>query len=145
MDNADILPTILGILNIPVANIQFDGKDMSKILEGSSNINEQRYFYSVNRSATKFAISDERYHFIYSTDGSKCNFNSQKEELYNYIDDPDETDNLAEKQTDTKDKMKNLLLKYISENNNFSNALYYLEKDKDSNSEDINRLKSGGY
>ncbi|MDO8609111.1 MAG: sulfatase [bacterium] len=99
IDNTDILPTILDLLNVPSFRIKTDGKSFSSVFDNNflSKLpffqKGKEYTYSVNVALNKFSIFDGKYKYIYSLDKS-CLYKNQKEELYDLEKDPKELHNI---------------------------------------------------
>ena len=104
VQNTDILPTLLDLLDIPKLGVSIDGKSFIDFLKGSF-LSKTRPIFTVNTSWTKFSIIKGKYKYIYSPTGS-CLMNGESEELYNLEMDPNEINNLALKEIAIVAKLK---------------------------------------
>ncbi len=89
---SDYFPTIANILNIDIAKYKrpYDGINMLPIVLGNKEDREKEMVFAIKKQAA--LITDE--YKIYSADAGSSF------ELYNIIDDPSETKNLAKTKTD---------------------------------------------
>lgn len=92
----DILPTLLGRLGIRIPP-QLEGKDYIKIIQSKENRNEYVYGYSLG----DFYIRSKKWKYIQNNNGS--------EELYYLLNDPEEQNNLIEKNSIILNKIKSKL------------------------------------
>lgn len=152
IDNTDILPTILNLLNIPSNNLTFDGTSFSDIFQNNIFLKifksgEKKYVYSMNPYLNKFSITDGQYKYIYSLEGT-CLYNNQKEELYDLKKDPQETVNLYNPKKEIGRDFKTNLLNYLSK---YNLPQYTIRKqnnvdiDPERDPDILSKLKSLGY
>jgi arylsulfatase A-like enzyme len=155
IQNTDLLPTLLDLLNIPNKNLDIDGISFADdILPTSlplSNPSKRQYTYSVNAGLSKFAIYDGKYTFIYSYDSeiNKCLYKNQTEELYDLNTDPSQSTNIVTQNNAVAQDLKSRLLTKLSKHNlplkpkslNNDNTQKYINDSNDLEE----RLKSLGY
>ncbi|MDO8269573.1 MAG: sulfatase [Candidatus Levybacteria bacterium] len=154
VQNADVLPSILDLLNIPYERNSYTGRSFASsfypfpvsLVPGK----QDKFHYFVNSSWTKFAISNGRYKYIYSLPQS-CLNNNQIEELYDIKEDRNESHNLLGKNAILAKELKQALLKYLARYNlppSINEPSKSLNSTPKSNTEDSIRLeemKSMGY
>lgn len=147
VENTDIVPTLLDLLNISKEKTKFDGISFSDIFSDDPLIKKQqnirRYSYLIEgKNLSKYAIYDGRNKYIYSADGS-CVFQGQKEELYDLDNDPEEQVNILADNIDLANNLKSNLFGYIS---NFNLSKSRQDKRKiPVSSQILEELKSLGY
>ena len=119
LQNTDILPTIMDLLNIPYEDT-VSGKSFSSVfspIPGSGLFkNPRQYSFSSDSMLKKFSVTDGKYKYILSLPGS-CIESNQTEELYNLKNDRDETKNIIKKDPDAANNLKSQLLMYLSQYN----------------------------
>lgn len=143
IENTDVLPTILDLLNIPSKDLRIDGKSFSNVFYYSFISDlvtpEKDFIYAINDQKSKFSVYDGKYKYIYSQKNS-CLYKNQQEELYDIKNDPNEEKNLASDKKDIVDQLKNNLFNYLNIN--------HLLDQTDSNKkpqENIDKLRGLGY
>ena len=150
------IPLIIKAPNIGGKNIStmLENRDFySKILElaglserrfesfSFQNPFKKRYIYFSNKTATKFAVFDGRYKYIYSLKNA-CLFKNEAEELYDLGNDPSETTNLISHQKKRAEDLRHTLFTELAK----YNLPASLEKPNIDNQENVLRdLKSIGY
>lgn len=131
----DILPTVCGLLHIPLPqNIQ--GRNLSPFITGADSFQQQKY-YSESLLSTKWKISPL---FSLTTDKWKY-IQAPKPELYNLENDPGEIVNSLDQQNSRARIMKDELRTIFEENINKSKTDNRLSLDEETR----NRLQSLGY
>ncbi len=175
VENTDIMPTLMDMLNIKYNNKTIDGESFVNLLSNTElpDILLQKLFHRndsksailMNIFSDKFAIYDGRYKYILNTnllwspmmyinkDYKACINNNQKEELYDIKEDPREENNILENQTTVAEKLKTELLFELSKKNlpfpdvknKVNNNLTPTPSDKVNNNELLEKMKSLGY
>lgn len=112
----DYLPTLAALLDIPLPHRPYDGIDIMPILKGQQQERGQPiHFYF--RDAV--ALSSERYKLIASEQskgkrpGGVVSFKGKRFELYDLIDDPGETNDLAAQYPQKVAAMKTELIQWV--------------------------------
>ena len=119
IQNTDMLPTILDLVGINSTDYRFDGKSFAGIFSNFQSLFPQKVRDSsifINSNWTKFGIADANYKYIYSLPQS-CLNNGKREELYDLKADPEEKDNLIEKDRVKANEYKDTLFDYLSDYN----------------------------
>jgi arylsulfatase A-like enzyme len=119
VQHTDLLPTILGSLNIDAEEFHFDGTSLIPLIE--NNVPGIRPFAYSEESYVqkKRAIRTERYKYICATDGvgycSYCHrIHGGPEELYDLKDDPFERVNIVEQNPSIRKDLKQKLDDFVS-------------------------------
>jgi arylsulfatase A-like enzyme len=115
--NEQFYPTLTSLLNLPtnVSGTSFSDLLTNKKSEKETESVKTPIFY-INETAGKFAVRQGNYKFIYTIPvrSSKC-LSQQEEELYDVVNDPLETKNLATQMDSLRDSLKSLLLDHIQQ------------------------------
>ncbi len=115
LQNTQIMPTILQLLNIHTDNSHLTDNSFYSLLNGGFHpfsYRNVKYTYSVNVDLTSYSISDNRFKFIYSI--NKKNGNITKE-LYDLVNDPKELNNVLYKIPEIGTELKINLLSYLAQ------------------------------
>ena len=132
----DIVPTILGYLNLP-APMPLPGEDLRKYYEAKSSARQPRYLICESLYPTKYGCNpllglvSDPWKYIYTTN----------EELYQLEEDPDETINLAGQESNRARFMRNMLELLLGEQRRMEQKDNVLTLDAQSRA----RLESLGY
>jgi len=146
LENADIFPTIMDLLQLKIRNLKIDGKSFVSEF-GSWPFNMQnpakanKYLYAISGGGAKYSVFDGRYKYILSHDKTDCLNKNQREELYDLTADLDEKNNLIKQNLNIGGSLKKTLMDHL--------AKYNLPKNKPKNAEVdqelLDKLKSLGY
>ena len=129
IENIDIMPTILDIMDLPLSDIEMQGKSLfGKILGDKSKDEEFSVAWTGNLpkgvrnpeiesinfdnviwNGNKISIQNNEYKYIYNIDIET------KNELYDFRNDPLEKNNLINKSSNKADEFKNILMQKIKE------------------------------
>ncbi|MBT4277576.1 sulfatase [Candidatus Falkowbacteria bacterium] len=129
VENIDIMPTILDIMDLPLSDIEMQGKSLfGKILGDKSKDEEFSVAWTGNLpkgvrnpeiesinfdnviwDGNKISIQNNEYKYIYNIDIET------KNELYDFRNDPLEKNNLINKSSNKADEFKNILMQKIKE------------------------------
>jgi len=136
LDNSDVLPSLLDLLQIKYDKSQITGKTFAPVFDDKKISSDKKYIYSIatTEKLNKRSIFDGTYKYIESV-SDECLNNGEKEELYNLKIDPHETENIANTNEQIKKKLKNAL---------FTSGII-LENTTEPKEEIIDKLKSLGY
>lgn len=121
----DIIPTVLELLGIDSEKYEFNGYSLFSAIKTGSEI-KREYAYISDANGGRFAILDGRlggrgrYKYIFSKDeeSAKCNYcdeihEGETEVLFDLEKDPDETQNVLEKNTDIVTGLKKELFGWL--------------------------------
>jgi tetratricopeptide (TPR) repeat protein len=100
----DIVPTVCGLLGIAVPS-HVQGKDLNAFIGGRNNSSDTRYLYCESLTSTKFEFGP----FLGLTSGPWKYIHTSEPELYNLEQDPAETKNLFEIQSQQARQMREQL------------------------------------
>lgn len=156
VQHTELVPTILGILNINTDGYNFDGKNLSASIENNM-LKIRPYVYAEESYVQKKrCIRTDKYKYIYAPDGvGYCRYchkvHKGLEELYDLERDPGETINIAEEKPSIKNELRlkiDYLIKEIHDKrqkimeNNNSESVDSYEQDR---RKIHKKLKSLGY
>ncbi len=105
----DILPTIASYAEAKLPNVKLDGKNISKVIEGSKKL--QRNYMLYTKGNEIYGIRKGNWKYL-PYGGSRNTDENSKPELYNLKEDIVESTNLVDKNPETVEKMKTQLLKF---------------------------------
>lgn len=148
IDNTDVFPTLLDLLNMSSIKKTLDGKSfihsfLIPSLFDAITLLGKKYAFSTNRTVDKFSIFDGKYKYIYSIAPS-CFYKNQKEELYDIKNDPSENTNLIIRKKAVATRLKDILQEQMRKYNLPQSAKpsYYSPVQKQ---DILNQLKGLGY
>lgn len=158
VDNTDIFPSILNLMNIKYNIETVDGKNFSDIFKNNivssllAKLNSRKYIYSIDYLGSKYSIFDGKYKYIFSQKNA-CMYQNQREELYDLTQDPKEMKNIISDQQNQAQIMKKLLFDYLKPFNypqpeniiEVENAIKMKSSQSAPKIEEMERLKSIGY
>ena len=126
----DIMPTILGVLGIRQPD-DIDGEDILSDNKMTGGLKRKCLFSE--RVVVK-SIIDKNWKYIY-------HYCTQYEQLFDLVQDPEESNNLAHIKTSHTNKLKRRLLNWVSASMKSSHLIKIVQFDKDQEE----KLKSLGY
>jgi len=145
LTNLQIAPTILNLLGITYDKNDFSTKPFDSLLAKSADTTvENEYNYFINDARTKFGIQNDNYKYIYSQRGNSCLYNNQEEELYNFVDDPHELNNLVVEEPELAFKLKANLFNFMKKSGAFD-KISTSSAELPINSNTFEELKTLGY
>lgn len=113
----DLFPTVTKMASVPNHHLDFDGEDMSQALKGVSMKRKKPLFWEYGRNehfiypgnprfrSPNLAMRDGDWKLLINDDGSEV-------ELYNLVEDPAETTNLAEENPEKRDRLKEKIFEW---------------------------------
>ncbi len=114
IDNTQILPTLLKLVDIPFNSAEFS-KDFADFFispSGNSLKRKDKYIYGVNVNLTQFSLQNARYKYVFRKEKA-CGYDNLKEELFDISKDFDESDNIIKQNEALAQDMKKKLIDYI--------------------------------
>lgn len=123
VQHPDLLPTVLDLAGIGYSSADIDGKSLVPLF-GEAGINHGFHpfvYAEEERLERKFAVRGEKYKYIFapSENDALCKYcgvvHGGVEELYDIINDPFETKNIVEANTEIRDKMREAALSFAAE------------------------------
>lgn len=111
--NVDFAPTICDMLDIPIPE-DWDGKSCKKELEGQETEGREYLVWDSGLYTVQRAVRTKTHLYIRTYDSWQYN-NWQDEELYHIVDDPYQTDNLAEKCPEILDDCRSKMEQWVAE------------------------------
>jgi arylsulfatase A-like enzyme len=147
--SADVFATITNLLGVQTGTGK--GNNFSHVLRDDSLASKAQNssLFFMNNEATKFAVREGKYKYIFSLDSDRCS-NNGKRELYDISTDPGEKKNLVGEQKNLAAKLHSILITYLDDhqldikNQQTSSELKEVLTDK-KKQKIIEELKSLGY
>lgn len=107
---SDYFPTVLDLLKIDLPERPYDGISLAPLIEGTMVRRHQPIGFQSGDTAT---LHDEKYKLIFSRGSRKPdNEKNPTVELYNLVDDPSESRNIADKHPDIAKRMQQQLIQW---------------------------------
>lgn len=143
VDNTDIMPTLINLLQLKTDNLIIDGKSFNTVFNNKSKT-DKHFVYSVTANMDKYAIFDGKYKYIYSLSDSCLADGQPNEEVYNVIADQNEENNLFINNSQVNKNLKEDLMLFLSKYNLPQTTTKNIDN-LNKGSSQLDRLKSLGY